>query len=141
MTPANPPANAIATESVDNLGDALVTGGEPTGAASLEKVRDILFGSISRAYDRRFAELGARLDRELASAAQEAERCFEAMAARVESACKRMLTQRRQESSARTVVMDGSIPACSKRCAHSGDELRCYQACGGKHCPERKACA
>lgn len=64
MTPVNQQYNGIATEAVDNVGDPPVAGGDSTGPASLEQVRDILFGSQMRDVDRRFARLEERVAKE-----------------------------------------------------------------------------
>lgn len=84
-------------------------GGADAASASLgdrkmEQIRDILFGSLSRDYDRRFAELGERIARELARVSQETERRLGAMEARVDAASERVLTQLRQEATARTAA-------------------------------------
>ena len=61
MIPANHQLNGIAPEAADHVGDAAVSAGDSTGTASLEQVRDILFGSQMRDVDRRFARLEERV--------------------------------------------------------------------------------
>ncbi len=55
---------AAVGESGDKAGDAGPLASEPSGAASIDKVRDILFGSQVREFERRFARLEERLVKE-----------------------------------------------------------------------------
>ena len=60
MNPLDPQHIALGTDTLPAAGVAA----DPTGTASLEKVRDILFGSQMREVDRRFARLEERLLKE-----------------------------------------------------------------------------
>lgn len=65
MTPAKNPIGAIGTDAAAPDNDAAaIVGGETAGTASLEKVRDILFGNQMREVDRRFARLEERIAKE-----------------------------------------------------------------------------
>ena len=64
MTPANDQQSALGTETLGNATDVVVVGGDASGTASLEKVRDILFGTHMREVDRRFARLEERIAKE-----------------------------------------------------------------------------
>src|SRR5215471_17565642 len=59
----------------DNKPQALVP--EVTGAGSLDKVRDILFGSQARDYEKRFARLEERLTKESTDLKSEVKRRFD----------------------------------------------------------------
>jgi len=65
MTPAKDQPTGIATEPAQKTSDPVVAGVEPTGAASLDKVRDILFGNHMRDVDRRFVRLEERVAKEV----------------------------------------------------------------------------
>ena len=56
-------ATAVTTVNLQNTGEQTRTT-EPDGTASLEKVRDLLFGVQMRDYDRKFARLEERLLKE-----------------------------------------------------------------------------
>jgi len=72
----------------------------------MEQIRDILFGGLSREYDRRFQEMGERLKREVARIESDVERRLSSMDSRLESLAERSQSQLRQESSARTTALD-----------------------------------
>src|SRR5437868_2675049 len=59
----------------DNKTQTLVP--EVTGAGSLDKVRDILFGSQARDYEKRFARLEERLTKESTDLKNEVKRRFD----------------------------------------------------------------
>jgi ketosteroid isomerase-like protein len=62
MTPPNDQFVAVGTETVDNTtATAALTSAATVGAASLDKVRDILFGHQMREVDRRFTRLEERI--------------------------------------------------------------------------------
>lgn len=65
MTPANNQQSTLGTETAGSANDtAAVAGSDIAGTASLEKVRDILFGNQMRDVDRRFARLEERIAKE-----------------------------------------------------------------------------
>ena len=72
----------------------------------MEQIRDILFGGLSREYDRRFQEMGERMTHEVARIEGEVERRLSAMETRMESLADRLQSQLRQESHARTTALD-----------------------------------
>lgn len=76
------------------------------GDRKMEQIRDILFGGLSREYDRRFQELGDRLSQEISRMDGELERRLAAMDARLEATCERMIAQVRQETDARAAALD-----------------------------------
>lgn len=58
------PYNAVVNEVTAGPGGADKSGAQDAGAASIDKVRDILFGTQLREFDRRFARLEERLLKE-----------------------------------------------------------------------------
>ena len=65
MTPPNDQFVAVGTETVDNTtATAALASAATGGAASLDKVRDILFGHQMREVDRRFTRLEERIAKE-----------------------------------------------------------------------------
>ena len=72
----------------------------------MEQIRDILFGGLSREYDRRFQEIGERVTQEVARMESDVERRLSTMASRLESLAERLASQLRQECHARTMALD-----------------------------------
>src|SRR5512143_3235501 len=72
--------NAYAT-SVGSSGETAVqaAGGELAGAGSLDKVREILFGSQAREYDKRLAGLELRIAKEAADLRADLKRRFDSL--------------------------------------------------------------
>lgn len=68
---------ATAGAGTDDIGR--VPGGEAAGGASLDKVRDILFGGQVREFDRRFARLEERLVRETNELKEDVKKRLEAL--------------------------------------------------------------
>ena len=58
------PYNAVVNEVTAGPGGADKSGAQDAGAASIDKVRDILFGTQLREFDRRFARLEERMLKE-----------------------------------------------------------------------------
>src|SRR5205809_8036876 len=65
--------------SVSSVGSIGHLGQEVPSAGNIEKIRDILFGSQMRDYDRRFARLEERLLKEAADAREDARRRFDSL--------------------------------------------------------------
>lgn len=72
----------------------------------MEQVRDLLFGSLARDYDRRLQELSERLTLESTRVGHEMERRFTALESRLESALERLGSQLKQEAAARVAAVD-----------------------------------
>ncbi|HSC26694.1 MAG TPA: hypothetical protein VLD67_05440 [Vicinamibacterales bacterium] len=73
--------SAVATDAVSVQETALAASGETAGVASLDKVRDILFGSQMRDVERRFARLEERLVRETNELKEDVRKRLEALEA------------------------------------------------------------
>jgi hypothetical protein len=64
MTSPRDPYNAVVNEVTAGPGGADKSAAQDAGAASIDKVRDILFGTQLREFDRRFARLEERMLKE-----------------------------------------------------------------------------
>lgn len=103
MTPLNDQFVAVGTEAADNPSssdDALT--GAATGAASLDKVRDILFGHQMREVDRRFARLEERLAKDARDLKDELKSRLDAFEQFVKGEMESLSTQVRHEQAERT---------------------------------------
>jgi len=72
----------------------------------MDQVRDILFGSLMREYDRRFQELETRLRAEIERLESEHGRRAAAIEEHLESRAEKLATQLRQESAARAASIE-----------------------------------
>lgn len=64
MIPTKDPANAVVNEVPASPGSTEKSAAQDAGGASIDKVRDILFGTQLREFDRRFARLEERMLKE-----------------------------------------------------------------------------
>lgn len=64
MIPTKDPANAVVNEVPAGPGSTEKSAAQDAGGASIDKVRDILFGTQLREFDRRFARLEERMLKE-----------------------------------------------------------------------------
>ena len=72
----------------------------------MDQVRDILFGSLMREYDRRFQELETRLQAEIERLENEHGRRATAIEEHLEARAEKLATQLRQESAARAASIE-----------------------------------
>jgi hypothetical protein len=92
-------ARAAQTETGDGVkaGASAKSGGE-----SLEKVRDILFGSQSREYEKRFARLEERLLKEAADLRADLKKRFDTLEIYIKKEVESLMTQMKAEREERT---------------------------------------
>jgi hypothetical protein len=93
MTPANDQYIAVGTEAADSTTLSSATG----GTASLEKVRDILFGNQMREVDRRFARLEERIAKDSRDLRDEIKRRLDAFEQFVKGETESLANQVRNE--------------------------------------------
>jgi hypothetical protein len=102
MTPANDQVVAIGTDAAEPGVDANSLGSAATGgAASLEKVRDILFGHQMREVDRRFARLEERIAKDTRDLKDEIRKRLDAFEQFVKGETESLANQARNEQSER----------------------------------------
>jgi hypothetical protein len=102
MTPANDPSGAFVTDTVTTVSEAVAVGGaDPGGPASLEKVREILFGHQMREVDRRFARLEDRLVKEARDLREEVRKRLDAFEQYVRQETEALAAQSRNEQAER----------------------------------------
>jgi hypothetical protein len=101
MTTVKDPHPATATAPEHGVND-LAVAIEPTGAASLEKVRDILFGNHMRDVDRRFARLEERVAKEMRDLKDSLEDRLGAFEVYVKQETESLATQARSEQAERS---------------------------------------
>jgi hypothetical protein len=99
--------NVKKKSTIDNR-TAVVPAAQPSNQEDrkMEQVRDILFGSLMREYDRRFQELETRLRAEIQRLENEQGRRMTAIEERLEARAEKFLTQLRQESAARAAAVE-----------------------------------
>ncbi len=99
MNSADASATATGVDEVKSQG-----GAKPQGSESLDKVRDILFGSQAREYEKRFARLEERLLKEAADLREELRKRFDTLEAytkkEVDSLAARLRTEHDQRAEA-----------------------------------------
>jgi ketosteroid isomerase-like protein len=101
MTPANESV-AVGTEPADTITEsAALSSAAPGGAASLEKVRDILFGHQMREVDRRFARLEERIAKDSRDLKDEIKRRLDACEQFVKGETESLSGQLRTEQAER----------------------------------------
>lgn len=103
MTPLKDPLVAVGTHVAD---DTAVSGvpdsAAPGGAASLDKVRDILFGNQMRDVDRRFARLEERIAKDARDLKDEIRKRLDAFEQFVKGETESLSNQLRHEQTERT---------------------------------------
>jgi exonuclease VII large subunit len=91
------PAGPAGSEDLPRLGAA-----DPTGAANLDKVRDILFGVQQREFERRFARLEERLLKETTDLKEDVKRRLEALESYARQESEALAAQLKSEQDARS---------------------------------------
>jgi chromosome segregation ATPase len=104
MTPAKDQHTATATEAAAKVRDLVAAGAEPTGAASLEKVRDILFGNHMRDVDRRFARLEERVAKDVRDLKDALKDRLDAFESYVKQETESLASQARSEQGERSAA-------------------------------------
>jgi hypothetical protein len=102
----------------DNAGDAAPLASEPSGAASIDKVRDILFGSQVREFERRFARLEERLVKETNDLKDEVRKHLEALELYARKETETLSDQIKAEHADR-VESDGNLSRDLKEAART----------------------
>jgi DNA anti-recombination protein RmuC len=102
MTPPNDQSGATATQTAEKVGNAAAPGVEAAGAASLDKVRDILFGNHMRDVDRRFTRLEERVAKEMRDLKDALRDRLDAFEAYVKQEHESLATQARSEQAERS---------------------------------------
>lgn len=100
MTPPNDPSVAVGTETPDNTTESTLSAATG-GAASLDKVRDILFGHQMRDVDRRFARLEERMAKDARDLKDEIKRRLDAFEQFVKGETESLSSQVRSEQAER----------------------------------------
>lgn len=126
---ADASAAATGVDVVKSQGDA-----KPQGSESLDKVRDILFGSQAREYEKRFARLEERLLKEAADLRDELRKRSDTLEAytkkEVESLATRLKTEHDQRTeSAKEIsrLLDGTSDALEKKTSALDEQLTVSQ--------------
>jgi chromosome segregation ATPase len=105
MNPTNPPAKKNAPERPDAAGSPVAPAkGEPETAettGNVDKIRDILFGSQMRDYEKKFGRLEARLAGETAELREEIKRRFASLEAYVKNELAALADQLKLEKGER----------------------------------------
>jgi DNA anti-recombination protein RmuC len=122
---------ADATAAATGIDEAKPQGGvKPQGSESLDKVRDILFGSQAREYDKRFARLEERLLKEAADLREELRKRFDTLEAytkrEVELLAGRLKAehdQRTESAKEMSRLLDGTSDAFEKRTGALDEQL------------------
>jgi hypothetical protein len=101
MIPASDEHTAAGIDAVGIAEEAGGQGADAAGTASLEKVRDILFGSQMRDVDRRFARLEERIARETRDLKEEIRKRLDALEAYARQESEALADQVRHEQGER----------------------------------------
>lgn len=109
---------AAVGEPGDKAGDAAPLASEPSGAASIDKVRDILFGSQVREFERRFARLEERLVKETNDLKDEVRKHLEALELYARKETETLSDQIKAEHTDR-VESDGNLSRDLKEAARA----------------------
>jgi hypothetical protein len=109
MKSSNESRRAAVAPARNGIDEANSLVAEQTGGASLDKVRDILFGVQMRDYDRRFARLEERLLKETADLKDEVRKRLDALDGYVKSETESLAEQIKAErEERRESIADGA---------------------------------
>ncbi len=97
--PAEKPQIIIANRTAEG---PQVDAGEALGIGSVEKIRDILFGSQMRDYEKKFAELKERMQEEVAHLREESQKRFEMIEGYIKDEVESMSERLRKEHDERS---------------------------------------
>lgn len=76
------------------------------GEHKMDQIRELMFGSVVRDFDRRIKEVSDRMESELTRLANDYEKRVSALEARLDPQIEKLGAQLRQEASARTSALD-----------------------------------
>ena len=95
-----------ANKRVEIVDKAPVVAGIEAGDHKMDQIRELMFGSVVRDFDRRIQEVSERMESELTRLANDYEKRVAALEARLDPQIEKLGTQLRQESAARTSALD-----------------------------------
>lgn len=95
-----------ANKRVEIVDKTPVVAGIEAGDHKMDQIRELMFGSVVRDFDRRIQEVSERMENELARLSSDYEKRVAALAARLDPQIEKLNAQLRQESAARTSALD-----------------------------------
>lgn len=95
-----------ANKRVEIVDKAPVVAGIEAGDHKMDQIRELMFGSVVRDFDRRIQEVSERMESELARLANDYEKRVATLEARLDPQIEKLGVQLRQESASRTSALD-----------------------------------
>ena len=95
-----------ANKRVEIVDKAPIAAGIEAGDHKMDQIRELMFGSVVRDFDRRIQEVSERMESELARLANDYEKRVATLEARLDPQIEKLGVQLRQESAARTSALD-----------------------------------
>ena len=95
-----------ANKRVEVVDKSAVATGAEVGDHKMDQIRELMFGSVVRDFDRRIQEVSERMESELARLANDYEKRVATLEARLDPQIEKLGVQLRQESAARTSALD-----------------------------------
>jgi chromosome segregation ATPase len=99
------PGESARAEATEDNARAQLSAGNLAGGGSVEKIRDILFGSQMRDYDKRFSRLEDRLLKEATEVREEAKKRLEALESYMKKEVEALTTRLKAEQEERTEMV------------------------------------
>ena len=112
---------------ISSKGDPTQAAGEPTNAASIDKVRDILFGNQVREFERRFSRLEERIVKETIDLKEDVRSRVDALEQYTKREVESLIDKLRAENDERTessTALGRRISGVDDQLARSQRELR-----------------
>ena len=95
-----------ANKRVEIVDKAPVAAGIEAGDHKMDQIRELMFGSVVRDFDRHIQEVSERMESELARLANDYEKRVATLEARLDPQIEKLGVQLRQESASRTSALD-----------------------------------
>lgn len=95
-----------ANKRVEIVDKTPVVAGIEAGDHKMDQIRELMFGSVVRDFDRRIQEVSERMESELARLANDYEKRVATLEARLDPQIEKLGVQLRQESASRTSALD-----------------------------------
>jgi acetolactate synthase small subunit len=109
------PAERTKTGTLESLSQPQMRGEETGGVGNIEKVRDILFGTQMRDYDKRFARMEERMNREVANLRDETKKRFDALESYAKREIESLIDRLTVEQNERTELVKREAELLSNR--------------------------
>lgn len=110
-----PPLEKPKASAVDTMSPPQIRGEEGAGVGNIEKVRDILFGTQMRDYEKRFIRMEERMNKEISNLREETKKRFDSMESYTKGEIESLSDRLTAEQNERTESVKREVELLSDR--------------------------